>query len=89
MSFSLPPVEALNPQGTLYLPLISPGGESSSSTPFWDTGLEKERGSCPGLMESTLREMEATPMKDGSTVVLNFDLEKDLVKQRDLLAAPP
>ena len=28
-------------------------------------------------------------MKDGSTVVLNSDLEKDVAKQRDLLAAPP
>ncbi|KAL6316355.1 hypothetical protein AAG906_017992 [Vitis piasezkii] len=88
-AFSLSPIEVLNPQGTLYLPLISPRRKSSSSTPFWDTRLERERGSCPGLLESTLREMEATPMKDGSTVVLNSDLEKDLAKQRDLLAAPP
>ena len=73
----------------LSLPPISSRGESSSSTPFWDTGFERERGSCPGLLESMLREVEATPMKDGSTVVLNSDMEKDMAKQRDLLAAPP
>ena len=84
-----PPVEARNPQGTLSLPPISPRGESSSSTHFWDTGLERERGSCLSLLESRLREMEATSMKDGSTVVLNSDLEKNLAKQRDLLTAPP
>ena len=84
-----PPVEARNPQGTLSLPLISPRGESSSSTPFWDSGLERERGSCPGLLEPTLREAEATPMKDGLTVVLNPDMEKNVAKQRDLSAAPP
>ena len=84
-----PPVEARNPQGTLPLPLISPRGESSSSTPFWDSGLERERGSCPGLLEPTLREAETTPMKDGLTVVLNPDMEKNVAKQRDLSAAPP
>ena len=84
-----PPVEARNPQGTLSLPLISPRGESSSSTPFWDSGLERERGSCPGLLEPTLREAETTPMKDGLTVVLNPDMEKNVAKQRDLSAAPP
>ena len=43
---SSPSVEARNPQGALSLPLISLRGESSSSTPFWGSGLERERGSC-------------------------------------------
>ena len=94
------PVEARNPQGMLSLPPISLRGESSSSsTPFWDLGLERGRGPCSGLLKSTTREEEATPnplsmmLKDGSTVVLteapSSDPEKDVAKQRDLLAAPP
>ena len=43
----------------------------------------------PGLLEPTLREAEATPMKDGSTEIPNPDLEKDVAKQRNLSAAPP
>ena len=43
----------------------------------------------PGLLEPTLREGEATPMKDGSTEIPNPDLEKDVAKQRNLSAAPP
>ena len=76
----LPPVEARNLQGTLSLPLISPRGESSSSTPFWVSRLEREKGSCPSLLEPMLREAEAMPMKDGSTEILNPDLEKDVAK---------
>ena len=72
----------------LSLPLISPRGESSSSTPFWGSGLEKERGSCPSLLELTLREAEVTPMKDGTTEIPNPDLEKDVANQRNLSAAP-
>ena len=89
MGPSHPPIEARNPQGTLSLPPISPRGESSSSTPFWGSGLKREKGSCPGLLEPTLREVEATPMKDGSTEILNPNLEKDVAKQRNLSAAPP
>ena len=85
---SSPPVEARNPQGMLSLPLISPRGESSSSTPFWGSGLEKERGSCPSLLELTLREAEVMPMKDGTTEIPNPDLEKDVANQRNLSAAP-
>ena len=41
-----PLVEAHNPQGKLSSPPISSRGKSSSSsTPFWDTGFERERGS--------------------------------------------
>ena len=94
------PVEARNPQGMLSLPPISLRGESSSSsTPFWDLRLERGRGPCSGLLKSTTREEEATSnplsmmLKDGSTVVLteapSSDPEKDVAKQRDLLAAPP
>ena len=94
-----PPVEAHNPQGKLSSPPISSRGESSSSsTPFWDTGFEKERGSYSGPVESTPREAEASPnplsmmFRDGSTVVLTEapspHQEKDVAKQRDLSFVP-
>ena len=84
----------------LSLPPISSRGESSSSsTPFWDSRLERGRGPCSGLLKSTTREEEATPnplsmmLKDGSTVVLteapSSDPKKDVAKQRDLSVAPP
>ena len=87
-------------QGKLSLPPISSRGElSSSSTPFWDTGFERERGSSFGLVESTPREAEALSnplsmmLRDGSTVVLietlSSDLENDVAKQRDLSVVPP
>ncbi|RVW69834.1 hypothetical protein CK203_061148 [Vitis vinifera] len=44
------------------------------------SGLERERGSCPGLLEPTLREAEVTPMKDGLTEIPNPDLEKDVLE---------
>ena len=88
MSPPPPSVGARNLQGTISLPPISPRGESSSSTPFQGSGLERERDSCPGLLELTLREAEATPMKDGSTEIPNPDLEQDVANQRNLSAAP-
>nr|CAN61784.1 hypothetical protein VITISV_012351 [Vitis vinifera] len=50
---------------------------------------QEGKGFLPGLLEPTLREGEATPMKDGSTEIPNPDLEKDVAKQRNLSAAPP
>ena len=85
------PVQPRNPQGTLSLPPISSRGEpSSSSTPFWDSGLEKGKGQCSSLWKSTTREEEAMPnplsmlLRDGSTVVLteapSSDPEIDVAK---------
>ena len=95
-----PSVEAHNSQGKLSLPLISSKKESSSSsTPFWDTRFERERGSFSGLVESKPREAKASlnplsmMLRDGSTVVFteapNPILEKDVAKQRDLSFVPP
>ena len=94
-----PPVEAHNPQGKLSLPSISSRGESSSSsTPLWDTGFEREMGSFSGLVESMLREVEASlnplsmMLKDGSIVLLTEtsspDMEKNVATQRDLSVVP-
>ncbi|RVW38639.1 hypothetical protein CK203_077540 [Vitis vinifera] len=55
---------------------------------FLGLGLERERGSCPGLLEPTLREADVTLMKDGSTEIPNPDLEKDVANHRNLSAAP-
>ena len=85
------PVEARNQQGMLSLPSISLRGESSSSSsPFWDTGLERGRGPSSSLLISMARDVEVMPnplsimLKDGSTVILTkaptSDLEKDMVK---------
>ncbi|RVW72637.1 hypothetical protein CK203_050638 [Vitis vinifera] len=52
---------------------------SSSSTPFWDTGFEREGGSCFGLVESTPREAEA----------LSNPLSMMLRDGRDLSVVPP
>ena len=84
----------------LSLPPISLRGESSSSSsPFWDTGLERgrERGSSPLI--SMARDVEVTPnplstmLRDGSTVILTkaptSDLEKNMAKQRDPSDYPP
>ncbi|RVW27803.1 hypothetical protein CK203_102622 [Vitis vinifera] len=94
------PVQPRNPQGTLSLPSISSKGEpSSSSTPFWDSRIERGKGRCSSLWKSTTREEEATPnplsmmLRDGSTVVLteapSSDPKIDMAKQRDLSVAHP
>ncbi|RVX18131.1 hypothetical protein CK203_004235 [Vitis vinifera] len=76
----------------LSLPSISLRGESSSSSsPFWDTGLERGRGPSSSLLISMARDVEVMPnplsimLKDGSTVILTkaptSDLEKDMVNK--------
>ena len=86
--------EARKPQGMFPKPPISSRGESSSSSsPFWNSGFERERGSCSGLLESTPLEAGVTPLgagvmsnplammlRDGSTVFLNETLRLDLEK---------
>ena len=95
-----PPVEARNKKGMPSLPSISLRGDSSSSSsPFWDTGLErgKEFGSSP--LFPMARDVEVTPnplsimLRDGSTVILTkaptSDLGKNMAKQRDSSDYPP
>ncbi|RVW47728.1 Transposon TX1 uncharacterized 149 kDa protein [Vitis vinifera] len=94
-----PPVEARNKKGMPSLPPISLRGDSSSSSsPFWDTGLErgKEFGSSP--LFPMARDVEVTPnplsimLRDGSTVILSTaptsDLGNNMAKQRDSLDYP-
>ena len=83
----------------LSLPPISLRGESSSSSsPFWDTGLERGREPGSSPLISMARDVEVTPnplstmLRDGSTVVLieapSPHQEKDVAKQRDLSFVP-
>ena len=85
------PVQPRNPQCTPSLPSISSKGEpSSSSTPFWVSGLERGKGRCSSPWKLTTREEEATPnplsmmLRDGTTVVLkeapSSDPEIDVAK---------
>lgn len=95
-----PLVKAHNPQGMLSLPPTPLRGEpSSSSTPFYDSRFERERGYCFSFLDLKPRDVETTPkplsmmLRDGSTVVLTKAPSpvspKFMAKQRDLLVIPP
>ena len=82
------------------LPPISLRGDSSSSSShFWDTGLEKGKESGSSPFFPMARDVEVTPnplsimLRDGSTVSLSTaptsDLGNNMAKQRDSSDYPP